>query len=142
MPYLIIILAAGTEAKYKSPHTILSECIHGKTRSLITFASCKSPPLFNKLQTNHDATLSAGSTLDLASIVRFAVNGNIYGKAMVYPMASLSVPPRYGFVNTNSFRRCKCPTILLCCHVRWTNKWLIADSNAPPKAIKLHEQCA
>ena len=54
---------------------------------------------FSKLQANHDAALSAGLNLDFASIIRFAVNSNMHRKAMVYSMASLSVPSRYGFIN-------------------------------------------
>jgi hypothetical protein len=39
MPYLIIILAADTEAKCKSPHTIFLEYINnGKRKSILRFA--------------------------------------------------------------------------------------------------------
>jgi hypothetical protein len=38
---------------------------------------------------------STGSTLYLASILRFASDSNVHGMAMLYPMASLLIATRY-----------------------------------------------
>ena len=58
-----------------------------------------------KLWAKHNPTVSARRTVNLASVLRRSVDCNIHREAMADPVASLSMPTRYWFIDANSFGR-------------------------------------
>ena len=60
---------------------------------------------FHQLKTQHYSTSTTSSILYFTSIFGLAVNCYILRKAVIDPMASLSIPTAHGLINTNTVRR-------------------------------------